>query len=40
MKAMIKQFDEVIALKSNKKDIWKIENDLKEYATKLDLQKL
>ena len=34
MQQMIKQFDENLSLKSNKKDIWKIENDLQEYATK------
>ena len=40
MKIMIKTFDENLALKSNKKDIWKIENDLRVYATKQDLAKL
>lgn len=40
MKIMIKTFDENLALKSNKKDIWKIENDLRIYATTADLAKL
>ena len=32
--------DENLALKSNKKDIWKIEKDLRDYATKKDLEEL
>lgn len=38
MKEMIQRFDENLALKSNKKDVWKIENDLEKYATKEELE--
>lgn len=39
MRQMIKQFDENLSLKSNKKDIWKLENDLESYALKSELKK-
>lgn len=40
MEQMIKRFDENLALKSNKKDVWKIENDLVIYATKGDVEQV